>query len=249
LRGAPNIVNGIGRLKPSRRRAALLAVVAVIALAIVSVVVSNSETDVPPPDVEFLPGCCEGDGIDGSRLVQIEAALRDGAWREAEWDPLIVVANGERQPDEGVLPPAPERGGLAVSITVSPTAEHAELIEVSGVDTTSERAERLGDKVQYGLGGLATPFVTVDGCPYDLDPAAMPALIDKLRMGGIPLITTRLRVDYGFDADWPKLQRVDDLWLISWRQGPYGAPRLLLAIERSRDAALKSAKACLDRLE
>ena len=67
-------------------------------------------------------------------------------------------------------------------------------------------------------------------------------------MGGIPRIPTRLRLHYTVDADWPALQQLDDRRLVSWRQGNYGEPRLLLAIERTRDAALVSARSCLARV-
>jgi hypothetical protein len=138
---------------------------------------------------------------------------------------------------------------VAASIRVKLVDGHAERVDVMGVDNTPDHAERVKEQVEAGEFGEAVPYTTVAGCRYDIDTAAMPAMLDKLAMGGIPRIPTRLRPDYTFDVDWPGVQQVDGRWLVSWRKGPYGQPRLLLAIEPTRDAALANASSCLARAE
>jgi hypothetical protein len=149
--------------------------------------------------VVFVPGCCEG--FERARLDRLDSALRNGAWRDTDWSPLEVTVNGVPQPREGELPASPERGSVAASIRVTMAGEAAERVDVLGVDTTSDRGERVKEQVQSGELGEAVPYTTVEACRYDIDAAAVPALLDRLARGGVPRIPTRLRPDYTF-AGW-----------------------------------------------
>jgi hypothetical protein len=226
----------------------LVGVVFAVAVKVVGSAGHHNERGARPVPVVFVPGCCEG--FAQWRLDRLAAELRDGAWRQTRWAPLQVRVNGVPQPLEGELPATAERGGVAASIRVTMAGKTATGVDVLGVDTAPDRAERVEERVQSGEGGEAVRYKTVRGCRYDIVPAALPALREKLATGGIPRVPTRLRADYTYGADWPALQQVDGRWLVSWRKGARdSAPRLLLAIEPTRDGALAKASGWLPQVQ
>jgi hypothetical protein len=212
-----------------------------VALAMVALAGCDTPESTPV-EVREVEGCCTG--VDPRALTDTESALRDGGWRAADWVDAVVYDGVRRQ--EGTVPAG---HGLVASIWVFVVAGRATGVDIMGVDTTPDRAERVHAQVEFGEFGEAVEHVTAPGCWYDIDEAGLAGLLDRLATGGVRRVPTRLRVDYAIDADWPGLQEVDDRHVVSWRQGPPGSRRVLLAVEDTGVDALAAAASCLSTLE